>query len=33
VKLLLEMEIATVDEPIIISQQVAPDFKKWIEGA
>lgn len=33
VKLLLEMEIATVEEPIIISQQVAPDFKKWIEGA
>lgn len=33
VKLLLEMEIAMIDEPIIISQQVAPDFKKWIEGA
>lgn len=33
VKLLLEMEVTGCDEPIIISQQVAPDFKKWIEGA
>lgn len=33
VKLLLEMEVHGADEPIVISQQVAPDFKKWIEGA
>lgn len=33
VKLLLEMEVNGADEPIVISQQVAPDFKRWIEGA
>ena len=31
VKLLVEMNVAGLEEPVIISQQTSPAFKKWIE--
>lgn len=33
VKLLLDVNVAELEEPIIISQQVAPVFKKWMNDA
>jgi len=33
VKLLLDMDIPHLEEPIIISQMVAPAFKKWMNDA
>lgn len=33
VKLLLDVNVAELEEPIIISQQVAPLFKKWMNDA
>lgn len=33
VKLLVEMDIPELEEPVIISQLLAPAFKKWMEDA
>lgn len=33
VKLLVDIDIPELEEPVIISQQVAPAFKKWMEEA
>jgi DNA-binding LytR/AlgR family response regulator len=33
VKLLVDIELAELEEPVVISQQVAPAFKKWMEDA
>lgn len=33
VKLLVDMNIPELEEPVIISQRVAPSFKKWLEDA
>ena len=33
VKLLLDMDVPGLEEPVIISQQVAPAFKKWMNDA
>jgi len=33
VKLLLDMDIPELEEPVIISQQIAPAFKKWMNDA
>lgn len=33
VKLLLDMDVPELEEPIVISQQVAPAFKKWMAEA
>jgi DNA-binding LytR/AlgR family response regulator len=30
VKLLVNMEVPDLEEPLIISQQVSPAFKKWM---
>ena len=33
VKLLIDMDIPELEEPVIVSQHVAPAFKKWMEDA
>ena len=33
VKLLVDINVPELDEPVIISQQLAPAFKKWMEDA
>lgn len=33
VKLLVDINVPELDEPVIISQQLAPAFKKWIQDA
>ncbi|MEO6838297.1 MAG: LytTR family DNA-binding domain-containing protein [Ginsengibacter sp.] len=33
VKLLVDIDLPQLDEPVIISQQLAPSFKKWMDNA